>query len=300
MFNIIKKTKGWKFPLVAFAGLIFALVTVLGRQPAPANEPIVTPPTSTYANTVSGIGVIEPQSEIINIATELSGVVRNVAVKVGDTVKAGDPIFTLDERNIDAQIKTLESSLEIAKIEADDAAIQFDIVKNIGTKSAVSKEDFSRRKYASLSANARITQTEAQLAEARMTKERLTVKAPIDGQILSVNLRVGEFANAGAFSTEPLIRMGNTDRLHVRVEIDEENAGRIKPDAPAKATKRGDTEKSIDLQFVRFEPFIRPKQNLAVSGQRVDTRVLQVIYAFDKKDSQIFVGEQMDVFIEQK
>jgi HlyD family secretion protein len=300
MFSILKKTQGWKFPLIAFAGLIFALVTVLGRQPAPANEPIVQPPIAPYANTVSGIGVVEPQSESINIGTELSGIVRHIAVKVGQNVKAGDPLFTLDERSIEAQIRTLESSLEIAKIDAEDAAVQFDIVKNIGSKSAISKEDFSRRKFAALSAEARMIQAEAQLAEARISKERMTVRAPIDGQILSVNLRAGEFAPAGANNTDPLIRMGNTDSLHVRVEIDEENAGRITPDAPAKATKRGDTKEAITLKFVRFEPFIRPKQNLAVSGQRVDTRVLQVIYAMDKKESQIFVGEQMDVFIEQK
>lgn len=300
MFNFFKKTKGWKFPLVAFAGLIFALVTVLGRQPAPASEPYVQPPTSTYTNTVSGIGVIEPQSEIIHIGTELSGVVRNIAVKVGDKVKMGDTLFTLDERNIDAQIKTLEVSLEISKVEANDAIVQFNIVKNIGNKSAVSKEDFSRRKYAAEIAKSRILQTEAQLSEAKINKERMSVKSPIDGQILSVNIRSGEFASAGADNTDPLMRLGNTDILHVRVEIDEENAGRIKPDAPAKALSRGDTKNVIPLQFVRFEPFIRPKQNLAVSGQRVDTRVLQILYALEKTDAQIFVGEQMDVFIEQK
>lgn len=140
-------------------------------------------------------------------------------------------------------------------------------------------------------------EADAQLIQAKITKDRLSIKAPISGQILSVNVRPGEFAQAGVLS-EPLMRIGKTDVLHVRVEIDEEKASYISQNASAKGFARGITDQAIPLTFVRFEPFVRAKQNLAVAGQRVDTRVLQVIYAVDKSIGALFVGQQLDVFID--
>jgi hypothetical protein len=92
--------------------------------------------------------------------------------------------------------------------------------------------------------------------------------------------------------------MGDTSTLYVRVEIDEQNAHDITPSASATATLRGDVTQKIPLKFVRFEPYVKPKVNLATGGQRVDSRVLQIIYAISAKDDRIFVGQQMDVFIE--
>jgi HlyD family secretion protein len=111
-------------------------------------------------------------------------------------------------------------------------------------------------------------------------------------------VRPGEYAPAGVLAA-PLVRMGDVSRLHVRVEVDEENAARIRPDSKAEGLFRGDTATRIPLTFVRFEPYVRAKQNLAVAGQRVDTRVLQIIYALPEAASDRFVGQQMDVFVDE-
>jgi HlyD family secretion protein len=296
MLKIFEKTKGWKLPLIAAVGLLFAVITVFGRPAAPKTEPLALPPTSSYSSAIAGIGVVEPQSEVIAIGSDLQGLIRTVHVKVGDKVELGAKLFTLDERDIDAQIKTLESSLLAAKIQAQDAAAQFALVKNIEDKRAVAKDDVNRRKFAAELAKARISEVDAQLSQAKTTKDRLTVTAPISGEILSVNVRPGEMV--GQITSEPLIRMGDTSTLHVRVEIDEENTGKINSSSKAKGIRRGDTQTEIPLTFVRFEPFVRPKQNLAAAGQRVDTRVLQVVYAIGVTPNPPFVGEQMDVFID--
>ncbi len=298
------KLAGWKIPAIAVLGLAFALFSVFGRPDTQFKQPDVTPPQGDFANIVAGIGVIEPKSELINIGVELAGVIRDVPVKVGQEVKKNDILFTIDQRDIDAQIAVLEKSLDAAKVQAEDAAAQFSIVNNVNDQRAIAKDEFNRRKYGKQFALVKIEEITARLEQAKITKDRLTVRAPIDGKVLEVNARVGEYANIGALPS-PLIRLGDVSTIYVRVEIDEENSSRITEKSAAYGMKRGNTKSKIPLTFVRFEPYIRPKQNLAVSGQRVDTRVLQIIYAISDKSpivfasQQIFVGQQMDVFIKE-
>ena len=299
MKTLLKKTSGYKLPILAILGLAFALTVILGRKPVAPKDPIVSPPSTQYSASVGGIGIIEPQSEVISIGTEMPGVVRQVHVRVGQKVRKGTALFTQDERSIDAEIITLKANLEIAKIEEKNANASYAIAQQLSDPNAMSKDEFNKRQYASELAHAKVIQTTTQLEQAMITKKRLTTRAPIDGEILSLNVRPGEFATAGVAS-DPLIRMGNTNILHVRVDIDEDQARYITETAKAIAIKRGETGHEIPLKFVRFEPYVRPKQNLAVAGQRVDTRVLQVVFAITENDKKGFVGQQVDVFIQKE
>lgn len=294
---IIKRISGWKLPILGAIGLVFALSSVLSRSDSASQELVTPPPATHYSHTVAGIGVIEPKSEIINLGVELPGVVRNVHVKVGEDVKKGTPLFTLDQRDIDAQIAALKASLAASQVQAADATSQYNLIASVKDKRAVARDEVNQRRFAKLLAAARVKELQAQLAQAIITKQRQIIKAPIDGRILELNARPGEYAAAGVLSN-PLVRIGDVSTLHVRVEVDEENAICIRQGANAEALLRGDTSTKYPLTFVRFEPLVRAKQNLAAVGQRVDTRVLQVIYALAEKNQDVFVGQQMDVFIE--
>ncbi|MDF3047223.1 MAG: biotin/lipoyl-binding protein [Candidatus Midichloriaceae bacterium] len=290
--------KNWKFPLIAAIGIIFAMISVLSRPEAEKHQPLVMPPKASYQSAIAGIGVIEPKSEVISIGVELPGVVRIVHVKVGDKVEKGSPLFSLDQRDIDAQIAILESSLITAEAQLADATAQFDIASSIEDKRAIAKDDFNRRKYAKQIAAGKVKEIMAQLRQAKITKERMVVNAPIAGEILEINIRPGEYANIGSLPN-PLIIMGDMESVHVRVEIDEENSARVLAQSPAKAMVRGKPDQYYPLTFVKFEPYVKPKQNLATTGQRVDTRVLRVVYELPKIKERLFVGQQMDVYIEE-
>jgi hypothetical protein len=94
--------------------------------------------------------------------------------------------------------------------------------------------------------------------------------------------------------------LGDLDKLQVRADVDEQNANRVRPGQSAQAFIKGDTKNAIPLQFVRVEPYVIPKVSLTgASTERVDTRVLQVIYSLHRpKDPPIYVGQQVDVFID--
>ena len=86
--------------------------------------------------------------------------------------------------------------------------------------------------------------------------------------------------------------------MHVRTDVDETDAWRVKAGAPAVAHLRGNSGLTYPLEFVRFEPAVIPKKSLTGdSTERVDTRVLEVIYGFRDAGARVYDKQQMDVFI---
>jgi hypothetical protein len=124
------------------------------------------------------------------------------------------------------------------------------------------------------------------------------VRAPRDGTVIQVNIRAGEYAATAP--KNPAMVIGETGRLQVRADVDEQNATRIRPGQKGHASLKGDPAVGFPLEFVRVEPYIIPKVSLTGAGtERVDTRVLQVIFSLNRPENPpIYVGQQVDVFIE--
>jgi HlyD family secretion protein len=148
-------------------------------------------------------------------------------------------------------------------------------------------------------AQAAVETAQAQLEQVETDLRRLTVTALVDGEVLQVNVRPGEYVNAQAGSA--LVVLGNVGTLHVRVDVDEHDVPRFEPGAPAKAFLRGDPRQEFRLHFVRVEPYVIPKKSLTGDNtERVDTRVLQVIYRVEPSKRRLYVGQQLDVYVEGK
>ena len=147
-------------------------------------------------------------------------------------------------------------------------------------------------------AQSQLLAAEAAVKSSETLLNRLTILAPRDGTIIQVNIRAGEYASTQPHAA-PLL-LGDLDKLQVRTDIDEQSASRIRAGQAAKAYVKGDTTHPITLNFVRIEPYVIPKVSLTGSStERVDTRVLQVIYSLQlPPDQPLYVGQQMDVFID--
>jgi RND family efflux transporter MFP subunit len=258
------------------------------------------------------VGLVESSTENISIGTPLSDVVTEVNVAAGQSVQAGDPLFKLDNRQRLADLAARRAELQVAESEVkvnaallDDVARQFNFVESLPDKSAISAEEFTHRRSAVETAQARldearahVTSAQAQIKVMETQVDRSIVRAPVDGEVLQVKIHPGEFAPAGLTST-PLILLGRLRPLYVRVDVDEHEASRVRPEAKATASVRGNSSLKTPLTFVRFEPFVLPKKSLTGdSTERVDTRVLQVIYRVEDENPRLFVGQQMDVFID--
>jgi HlyD family secretion protein len=305
--------KRWFVPLLAVFALTLGVFSVVRSQPKmERTNPPVQPPASNFAHTVAAVGLVETSTENIAIGAHLPGVVEKVFVTVGDSVRAGAPLFKIDDRHLRAQLaqaqaaeQTAIAGVAVASASLDDLKQQLKFAESVLDPRAISAEEVTRRRSAADTAKAKLgqAQAEVQSAKAQITMvntelQRSIVTAPVAGEVLQVKIRPGEFAIAGA-AANPMILLGRAKPLYLRVDVDEHEAWRVRPDAGASAAVRGNAELKTPLKFVRFEPFVLPKKSLTGdSTERVDTRVLQVIYRVQRDDLRLFVGQQMDVFID--
>jgi multidrug resistance efflux pump len=340
-------------PVLAGALLIFSIYQVVrGDQAPPRAVPPVTPAQTPFGDTVAGAGIVEPETENISIGSALSGVVLEVYVpvdQVGQKVKAGEPLFRVDDRALKAQLKVQEANLAAARaqlvklekqprpeeVPPSEAAVrtaqanlemQLDMAernRRLYATHAIGEEDYRQRTFAAQAAQHQLEQAQTQLKllqagawepdkaiarasveqaqalidQTKTDLERALVRAPVDGEVLQVNVRPGEYV--GTPPGQALVVLGNLHQLHVRVDIDEHDIPRFKPGAPAEAALRGDPSQKFRLMFVRVEPYVIPKKSLTGDNtERVDTRVLQAIYAVAPSDQPLYVGQQVDVFID--
>jgi len=299
-------------PALAVAGLVFGLiVAVRSGSSAPIAEPTAQPGQAPYESYVAGAGLIEASSRNVEIATPVSGVVQELYIRVGDQVEAGQALFKIEGADAEAEVRVKETAVSSSEAKVNEAEAtledyrqQLRNVERIGDPRAVSAEETAKRRANVAIYSARLAQTKAdlenanaQLDSARVAVARRLVRAPLAGEVLQVNLRKGEFA-AAAVNATPLALLGETARFAVRVEIDENDAWRFRKGEPGRAFIRGNSDLFADLRFAYVEPYVKPKSSLTGSStERVDTRVLQVVYTFDRNSMPVYIGQQVDVFI---
>ena len=297
---------------LALAGIIGVVLLVKQqRKQPPRPAPLVEPARSPFPDSVAATGIIEARQENVRIATSKAGLVQKVFVTVGAKVNKGDPLFALDNREARARLITAESQLGSlrAALRAEqamlaDAADQFERTEKLVAASVASDDDLKRRQFQLENWKARVAKSEAdilaadaQTSAARTDLDIVTVLAPRAGELLQVNVREGEYANVNP--NEPLMMLGEVSTLQVRCDVDEQNAWQVQTNQPAVAFLKGDTRNALPLRFVRIEPFVVPKKSLTGdSAERVDTRVLQIIFEMDRPALPLYVGQQVDVFIQ--
>lgn len=329
--------------------LIFYSMWESAKPPTPP-PPNTSYPIAPYPSSISAVGIIVASSENISIGTSVNRIVENVLVQVGQNIKKGDILFTLENQDLQADLSTrmidleiaqsklkkmealpreedvivAEAALKNAQIELNQAQNQLEKVKRLQDSRALSQQEIDRRGYSYEQAQARwqeaqanlnkvkagtwkpdlkvtfleVKQAEANIARAKAELERTIVRSPIDGKVLQIKIHPGEISSSINL-TQPLMIVGNTDEMFLRISINQFDAPYFRPDAHATAYLRGNANLEFPIEFVRLEPFLVNKQNLTNDIlEKVDTRVLQVIYQIKNPNQNLFVGQQMDVYIE--
>jgi multidrug resistance efflux pump len=233
-----------------------------------------------------------------------------------------------------AQLKSLPRAEELAKAEAvveqrraalADAQSRLDRLNQIADPSAISPNERPTREFELANAKSRLAEAQAELSEVRRGTypedlavaaadvqvaeaevkslqtdlERSEVTAPIDATILRVTARPGQFAAATLNAGDGLVTLGQLTPLHIRVDVDELDAWRFDPKGKAVAVLRGGKRVEYPIEFVRRVPVVIPKRTLTgENAERIDTRVLQLIYRFTDPNPGVLPGQVLDVYVE--
>lgn len=276
---------------------LLLLLRVFARE-APMPPLAVAPAERPATESLAGSGIIEAADESTAIGVPSPGLVMRVHVAVGEEVAAGQALLSLDARTLEAQLPVLEAETAVAEATLARLQQQLRPRQRLFEQHLISREEWSSADGEVRVAQAQLSAAAARVRQTRDLISQLTVTAPRAGTVLQVNIRAGEYAALSP--VRPPLVLGDVRTLQVRADFDEQLAGRITPGRPALGFIKGATTKAVRLRFVRIEPYVIPKQSLTgSSSERVDTRVLQVIFRVDDELSpRPYVGQQMDVYVE--
>ena len=297
--TLIKKILTYALPIVAIVMLGFTVFSISYKKIRPPMEIKYEPPKSIFTKQIAGVGIIEPRTSSRDLSPYVSGVVTKIYAIEGEKVSANQKLFTIDDRELLAESILAQAKMDTAKIHYDDLHYNYNLFRNLGKSGTVSKEEISKKKFAMLKAKSQYAEAIAEYNILKTKLNRMTISSPIDGDVLQSNISVGEYASAS--SNSPAMIVGNLRDMKVNVTVDETDIPRFNKFAKAYGIIRGTNNKRIPLKFARIQPKVIPKKHLTNDpSEKIDTRVLEIVYFFDNKNISAYPGQQMDVFIEDK
>jgi len=301
--------------LIGFAiiGVVLAIgaayIFGLKQNPLP---PAFNPASNPYSNGIYAEGIIESlqsSGSNINIYPEVAGTVNRIPVKEGQDVAAGDILLSIDDSVQKATTQQAKAQIQVAQASlrtAQDAYAKQKAAADIDPR-AVSKDalDSARDNVGLAKANVELAQRQYDSVASLLAKYQ--IKALSDGKVMSINTAVGSYVSAqGVYDTytqqsQPIMVIGAIgDALAVRCYVDEVLLQRLPGlgEIDAYMFIRGSDIK-IPLKIVRLQPNVSPKIELSNQRtERVDVRVLPVIFSFDKPANvTLYPGQLVDVYI---
>jgi RND family efflux transporter MFP subunit len=244
--------------------------------------------------------IIDSLNDVTRVSTLQSGVVKAIHVTVGDKVKKGQPLFSLDstlvENNLTIQRIRLEeakNALRIQERRVKHVQAQLARLRSID-KRAISRADLQEKNYEVGMDLIQLNQAEQNVAlakanvkNAELTLSQFQVTAPKDGVVLQINSHLNEFVGA----TQPVMFIGDAKKIIVRVSLDERDIERFHPKSKAYLTSNDHTQLKIPLTFMQLQRYI-------VTQERLNSRVQEVLYYFNREDyPHIVAGQQFDADI---
>lgn len=278
--------------ILPFVGYIGVAVYLKLKPQAPAPEA----PQTTQNDVIIAPAIIDSLADITRIPTLQSGVIKDIHVKVGQLVKKGEPLFSLNS-------ELIENTRHIQQLNAEETKsnilIQEKHLKHLRhqlaklkrlDKRAISQSELHDKAHEVNMTNAQLKQAylkhEQALSDLQNTElvlSQYTTVAPKDGIILQVNTHPNEFVNYG----QPILFLGDAKNIIVRVSVDERDAGRFRANSKAELVlSYEDPTLNVPLSFIQLDQYI-------VIQERLNSRVQEILYAFDRSKHPEFIAGQL-------
>lgn len=206
-------------------------------------------------------------TELIDVGAQVSGQIKKLYVKLGDQVKKGDMIASIDSStqqnsidNKEAQLAIYKAQLESAKVALNIAKTQFDRENALFAKNATSKQEFESAKntYSANSAKikeleAQIKQTNIELSTAKINLGYTKITAPRDGTVVSVQVEEGQTVNANQ-TTPTIVNIADLSHVKMKMQIAEGDITKIKVGTPVEYSILSEPTKKFQTTVSLIDP----------------------------------------------
>ena len=206
-------------------------------------------------------------TELIDVGAQVSGQIKKLYVKLGDQVKRGDMIASIDSStqqnsidNKEAQLAIYKAQLESAKVALNIAKTQFDRENALFSKNATSKQEFESAKntYSANSAKikeleAQIKQTNIELSTAKINLGYTKITAPRDGTVVSVQVEEGQTVNANQ-TTPTIVNIADLSHVKMKMQIAEGDITKIKVGTPVEYSILSEPTKKFQTTVSSIDP----------------------------------------------
>lgn len=131
------------------------------------------------------------------LAFRVSGQIVSRAVSAGTRVKAGQPLMTLNPKDLREQLNTAEAQVNSARAEAENAVADYERAQKLSEEKFISAQALDRARTAANAAKQRVAAAEAQLRQANNAVGYTNLVAPAGGVLLEILAEPGQVVSAG-------------------------------------------------------------------------------------------------------
>ena len=234
-----------------------------------------------FASELELSGTVISDNEKI-ISSRNMGLIKEVYVSEGTTVKKGDILYEIDSSNIDSNKKELELNLQIQQNQLQNIQLNHARYKRLQEQDLVSKYDVEQLELNLLNTKNMIEITKAKLKEINAQYDYLKIKAPNNGLIIKKSIKAGEMS----MPVMPALILTDLSNLLIKADISETNLNDIK------------INQEVDIEI--------PSQNFKTKG-KIEAIIPNIVgmthsfiikISFDKKDFNIYPGMYSKISID--
>jgi RND family efflux transporter MFP subunit len=226
---------------------------------------VITVSPADVESTLQLSGTLTPQARVA-VKSTLPGTLSRIAVDIGDRVRQGQVLATLDRRELDAQVDAAAAAIGVAKaaLESAEAALanavtERDRAQNLFDKGAVPRQRLDAADTAQRSATAQRELARANLAQAEASHRRAqevqrdaTITSPINGIIVERNFDPGSLVSPG--TEQAIVVVADLSTLKLQAGVSELEAGRLRVGMPARVTVQARPGETFDGRVAAIAP----------------------------------------------
>ncbi len=268
MIKMMKKRNARSMAPAAAAVLLGAALAACGTSAA--DEPAMGL-TSTAAevkditSAVAATGTIEP-IRVIDVKSQASGEVRQVAVELGDEVERGALLVRIDPRDVRNSHDQAVADLDVAQARYTVAQRKLERTTDLRDSQVVTEEEFENALLEDANAKAALVKAETNLELAEDRLNDVAVGAPITGTVVEKTVEEGQIITSAKEVTGGtiLLRMADLNEVQVRTLVDETDIGSIQGGLQAKIKVEAYPDREFTGQVLQIEPQAVVEQNVTL------------------------------------